>query len=911
MVRRSFMALIAVLVFANFAASQEIDLLDFAAPQVVIQGFLDPDTSTIAGTEKIQLTNTGESPLTEIVFLLPANLGSEPNHYLSELFGSKGYYKNFDSSHTYVSGVRVNGKPAEFSLEEGPSVLQTYSLDSVKLIVQLGEILPGEETSVEIDFLTKIPYKRGDFGLSANGIFYLNGRFYPELLNPWDPLKRTVKRYEADFLLPSTLVVASNADYQYETSSGGIYKKVSLRYDYPVFDLAFAAGPGLFVKETTAGGVELYTYYLKDHEKQAVFFMQTAADVLQYYGENFGPYPKKRLTIVEGSALDVGAKAQGMIIVPESYYRYYNAGSSSADGILSAKVAADLAYSWFAHVSSTLDLWEGTESAWLNDAIRNYAASAYFDSRGLGEEVTFWDRLGFSMLKPDYSMDFGKNLELAYLEAVRFQGRDEPVTREYASLENPEVWETQIATKGYLLLRTLESFGGKERIFQLFKRTSELGGVGSFEVVTGERFYALAEEVFSDQGFPRFWQAFVLSDAQEDLEILSAEQVESSGGYRINLEIGSNGAVFWPVEVLLEYRDGSSETVLFDLTENTLTVWSNSPLKRATVDPRGLVLDGERLNNSYPRKANFVIMSEISPDSTTYSLAPVLEIRPEENTVNAGFALGYYNRIYNQLQFGFYYSTGQNRFLSEIEYLRNLPSGQLSFGALLSDQKPEEVGLGFEIRQKVKKNTGYAAYHNIDWFKGSFSLTYYPELNDYNLSLVAAYDFSLLQGRNVTSTFDLSKRGGRLSIEVESIKAGPFAGFIRTRLNGQTSFQSPLKRAVTTMHDVPEKTGDHALTFSASFSVPLILDKELFAIGPLVWEDAEGRLSVVAGNAWQKGSFALKATQAYLKGELLLGFNFLAKPFAVRISMARDLLGPNVYSYISLSSRFYREVLGK
>ena len=179
MVRRSFMALIAVLVFANFAASQEIDLLDFAAPQVVIQGFLDPDTSTIAGTEKIQLTNTGESPLTEIVFLLPANLGSEPNHYLSELFGSKGYYKNFDSSHTYVSGVRVNGKPAEFSLEEGPSVLQTYSLDSVKLIVQLGEILPREETSVEIDFLTKIPYKRGDFGLSANGIFYLNGRFYP------------------------------------------------------------------------------------------------------------------------------------------------------------------------------------------------------------------------------------------------------------------------------------------------------------------------------------------------------------------------------------------------------------------------------------------------------------------------------------------------------------------------------------------------------------------------------------------------------------------------------------------------------------------------------------------------------------------------------------------------------------
>jgi hypothetical protein len=113
------------------------------------------------------------------------------------------------------------------------------------------------------------------------------------------------------------------------------------------------------------------------------------------------------------------------------------------------------------------------------------------------------------------------------------------------------------------------------------------------------------------------------------------------------------------------------------------------------------------------------------------------------------------------------------------------------------------------------------------------------------------------------------------------------------------------------MHDVPEKTGDHALTFSASLSVPLILDKELFAIGPLVWEDAEGRLSVVAGNAWQKGSFALKATQAYLKGELLLGFNFLAKPFAVRISMARDLLGPNVYSYISLSSRFYREVLGK
>ncbi|MDD2431583.1 MAG: hypothetical protein PHD88_05355 [Firmicutes bacterium] len=906
-----FLLFILILAVPIFAQEPNSSWPNYSPPRVEIQGFLDPDTSTLAGSMKIDFTNKCSHTITEISFLLPANFGSEPNPYLSELYRAKGFYQNFDSSYTYVVGVKVNNETFPVSLEPVSEVTQTFSLYSARMVLSIGELLPEQSVQIEMEFLSKVAHKRGDFGLSLSGVFYLNGGFYPQLLDPEEPNRRVATMINSELLLPSTLVVASNADYQSEISLGGIYKKVNLTYETPVFDLALVAGPGLFVKEATFGDIELYTYYLKGHEKEAVFAMQTAVDVLEYYGKHFGPYTKKRFTIVEGSSLDKATSNEGMVILPTSFYRYYNAGGGSFDGLLGAVIGREVANSWFNNTKSSTNTAKSTQSAWLNIALRTYAASSYFTDKGLDQDLSFGERLGFNLVGESYSLNYHENLELAFLEEILHKGLDEPLITEYADLKYPEVWEKRLQTKGYLVIRTLESFAGRDKVFKLLRKVSEEGKKGSYRIVDNDSFKALGSGVFGDLKFEQFWQDFVIEDKVEDLEIHSIYQVEDKEGYEITLNLSPREAVDWPVEVLLEFRDHTTATIFISPKRSSVTFRSEKPLKRATIDPKSLIIDRERLNNSFPRRTSFAIISGLSSASAGYSIDPILEIRPEENTFNAGFSLAYKNRFYNRLGYSLFYSTKASQLISELEYKRNFRNGSVAVSMLFPNQEFTELNLDFVIKQMAAKNIGYTADHNIDRFKGQVGFSYYPKLNDYNLKLTSTYDNSVLTGRKLSTTFDISKNGGKMSVEAESIKPGILAGFIGRRVNAQSSFYNPLERASTTIKDVPEKTGDYAFTVDLSASIPLILDKELVVLGPFIWEDAEGRLALAFGSAWEKGFSPWSETGIYLKAELLLGFNFLTQPFSLRVSMAKDLRGPQDYSSITLSTRFYREVLSK
>ncbi len=870
-------------------------------PKYQLQSWIDPDTHTIAGTMLLHFQNNQTRPLDEVVFFLPANLETEPNPYLSQVWRSKGYLKNFDSSHTYVVGVKVNGEDVAFVYESFPAITKKYSLESVLLKVPVKGLLPNESLELELDFLTKIPHRHGDQGWSKE-IFYWMCGWHPLLL---DPEKNCLlpALYTADILVPAGLVVATNADYQAEVSAGGIYKKVRLKNNTPALDLALVAGPGLYVKEDRYQDVDIYTYYQKGHEKEAVFASKTAIDVLAYYSSCYGKYDRQRLLIVEGSSLESGYSAEGLICLPQDFYRYYNAGGpSSFDGLLQGQVAKELAKSWF---NLGYDLFS-LESVWLEEAIRHYMAADYFSQKGLAEQKKLSDSFFFSFKDHKISWDYHENLEKEFLEHIFFQSRDEPLIRPYDQLEHPEVYEKRLETRGYLTLRTFESFLQKTTFQKLLQEISLQSKAGLR--IDNDLLVSLATEL-SGKSVTDFWQNWVGKAQYEDLQIKNIKQKKTENGYEITAYLNSRQAVDWPVEILWEFKDGS--TLVTEVESlNEASIFSAQPLKRATIDPERLILDIERLNNTYPKKTEISLDRTHNLDCTKYSIEPLLRINEAQNTLETGLTLRLDNRFYSGWAFSRVHS-GLKPY-SSLSFYKLLPNGNFKAEIISPSKSPEKFSFIYQLQQKAISDIGYTAKHYRNWFSESLSLDYYPQKQDYNLRFGINYDDLLFSGGVLNGFLEFNQKGGKLSFGGELLKPSLANGVLKTSLNVQSTFNEPLNKASTNLKLLPEQSSDYAVTILLENSIPIVLDRDFAKIGPLIWEDAEGKCFLASAAAWGKGENSLSRLKSYLGVELNIGFNYYTQPFSIAIVYARDLFGQRKdYSSIRFSTRFYREVLGK
>lgn len=867
-----------------------------------ISGWIDTDTYTISGKLNVTYKNETEKSLNELVFLLPANLETEPNPYISKIWKSKGYYKKFDSAHTYVVGAKACNEDLPVIYDLFPEVIQKFSLQGVLLRIPIKNLDPGQTINLEMEFLTKTPNKRGDKGYSRD-VFYWSSGWHPLLLEP-DKQNVIPALYEVELLVPASVVLASGADSHKEISKGGLYKKVDLKSNKPTSSLPLVAGPGLYVKEEQFAGVDIYTYYLRGHEQEAVFAAKTAANVLEYYITLFGPYQRERLSIVEGSSLEDAFSGEGLIVLPAGSYRYYNAGGpGSLDGLLSALVAKEVAKSWF-------DLSQevySENSSWIEEAIRNYVAYQYFANNNLDNIEGLVDRLSFSFNAPKTSYDFQENFEAKYLEEIFFLGADEPLTTEYSLLDYPETYDNRIKTKGFLVLTTLESLIGKEKMYELLSLISKQSKQGA--IIDNIVLWQLAEDV-SGISLESFFNDFIYGVAYEDLKIEKVWQIEDEDGYLIKAEIDSQEIIDWPVEILWEFADGSKRSTYANPLDKEAVISSKESLKRVTIDPQRLVLDVERLNNTYPRKTEYGLGSKYTLDSTRYSIVPFVWLNPENSVLETGTTLLFDNRFYNGYSYTQVYSPDGSYL--DFNFWQRFPQGKVNFNIEAPGFDVKKIGVVFEREHKTKKDIGYTAEHNINQFNNVYSAEYLPQIDDYVLKAKINYDDLLLKGGLLNSSVEISKGGVLFSFGGRLYRPSFAYGIWQVALNAQTTVNKPLNKASTTLGYLPERSGDHAVTFLWDTSFPIAIDKEFAKMGPLFWEDAEGKIFVSAFSAWQNNESPVAHIESYLGAELVLGFNLTTHPFALSVIYAKDLFGPGkAYSAVQLSTRFYREVMGK
>lgn len=871
-------------------------------PSYNIKGWLDPDTHSIAGNLHLEIINDSSNVLQELSFFLPANLDTEPNPYISQIWRAEGHFKNFAGSNSYVVGVKVNGQEVPVLYEPIEPTIRKYSLHSAILKVPVKELEPNHKVSVEMEFVTATPHKRGDRGWNAD-IHYWTSGWHPILLNP---ATQTVWRalYTAELLVPASVVVASGADSQKELSEGGIYKKVYLKNDQPAYSLPLVAGSGLYVKEESYGNKAIYTYYLPGHEQEAVFAAKSAASILEHYEPKYGSFEKKRLSIVEGSSFNEPYSAEGLICLPIDFYRYYNAGGPGAsDGLLKGLIAKEVAKSWFLLPQSLTS----TESLWLEEALCNYIANEYFTCYNLDQVPRLIDRLSFSYVQNNKSLSYQENLEQEFLSQVFFKNFDEPLGREYSALKNPQVYDIRIRTRGFLTLQTLASFLGRETMTTLLEevvRTSR-----EEKLIDNTSFLALAEKV-TKKDLADIWQRLVFEQFYDDLSITHVKQQKTAQGFEIEAKVKSQEKVNWPIEVLWEFTDGSQVKTYWVLGQETINISSSLPLKSVTIDPWCLLLDVERINNTYPRKTGFSHETKHILDSTTYSLAPEIKYDPKLDSFEVVTALRFNNRFYNGWSYSLNLLAGQ--FNTSLGYWQEFSQGKLAAGVLSPGKNPEKFWLTYQHEVREYQDIGYTALHLLPQYHHSINWEYLPRKNDYNLQYNLRYDGLLQYGGELTASLDFSQGGSKLTFGGLLLNPSFAYGVWRTAFNVQSSFLEPYYPATTLFNVGTEQSGDYAVTLIVDALIPIVLGRDLARVGPIFWEDTEGRLFLTSGAAWYNEENPLAHLRTYVGGELNLGFNLANKPFSLAVIYAKELYGNGQdYSSIRISTRFFREKMGK
>jgi len=560
--------------------------------------------------------------LSSLYFLLLPNFGREWNPYLDRSWIDQQYWNGFDPSWMEIAAVTTPaGEELPYSLEESPPELQTYSLKDTLLRVALPRPLaPGQTVGVKIEFTTKFPHAVTGDGSYHRGIYtwrfgwhpiavptseLAGGRYLAEE-KEYYRFELPAARYEAELTLPADYVLASGADEQEVIGEEEGWTTFRLRSDAPVRSLPFSAGPEfkLYRLETS---IPIEVYYLPGHGAAARLLATYAAEILDRYQELYGPYGGRRLVIVESSARGLfGMAADGFIILGNSAFGEKDLGlEGMADRLLEYLLAHEIAHQW-SGIGVGADF---NAENFLSEAFAQYLSVSYFEERygSFGPNLFVFSRPGLLEKLIEHELGF-YNLrqhltELPYIEVVRDRF-DEAIVKPQKEVEYGNWSYIRIYDKGYLVLRALAGWIGRERMAELIRRAYR---EYDHLVLTVAGLRRLAEEV-SGRDLQGFFRSWLYGADFVDYWVKNVQITPINGGYRAEIALARRGGAALPVEVVAVTAEGEEIVRVWDAQapEGTIRIESRSPVKSVKVDPEELTPDVNRLDNFYPMKLRVI-----------------------------------------------------------------------------------------------------------------------------------------------------------------------------------------------------------------------------------------------------------------------------------------------------------------
>jgi len=599
--------------------------------------FLDDDEKKVNGETKLSWTNISEVPVSELQFHLYFN-AFKNNH--STFFSENNNRMDFlgQGNDCNWGWSQINS----FSDEAGRSLTMTYIQpddenieDRTVIKVDLQEAInPGETKTFDFKWQAKIPRIMPRTGYNKDFIFMAQwfpkvGVFEPAGMRGRDQAGWNCHQYHSSgeyYANFGDYTVSVDLPSAYKFGSSGILldvqekgnRKIWTAEAKDVIDFTWTASPHFLEIKDSWKNVELSLFCYPEHEDYAERYFTAIKNSMEFLTEHVGEYPYPKLTIVDVPlhGLFTGGMEYPMLV--SSFGVCFMPKGIRVTEIL---VIHEFIHQYFMQMVATNE----TEDPWMDEGLTTYYECRIVD-KYYGEHNSAIDFLGIT----------SGNFEYNRYELLN--SKDYKVAPgKYASWEFPGRSYGNVAyNKMASVLKTLEQEIGLEdfdacmkKYFETwkFKHPAPQDFVDVFNDYSkehlGEKYpngldWFFDQALFSDgycdyliSGFDNYnpvdksgvfdGSEECLTEASEEIQIISEINVKRNGNIKI------------PIELLLQFADGSSKTLLWDAqkAEDKIILRGNTELISVELDPNNRNdLDINLLNNGLRTQKNSVTASK-------------------------------------------------------------------------------------------------------------------------------------------------------------------------------------------------------------------------------------------------------------------------------------------------------------
>jgi hypothetical protein len=396
---------------------------------------IDYAGKSFKGYSRIDYTNTEKQTLDKLFFRLYPNLE-----------------ESYGVGRITISPGMVNGQLADTRMSQSDSIVE---------VMLPSPLDPGDQAQIDFEIMGNIPVDFGEGDANSGyGIYnYSKGvlalaNFYPMLavydsegwrLDPvyafGDSVYSDAALYTVEVFSDPELIVATSGMWVSQQAVDG---RVMRRYiSGPARDFFIITSPDFVVISRQAGGINVNSYYLPEHNKAGIQALDTACRALEIFADKFGPYPYKEFDIVEAPLnLPSGVEFPGMGLVADRLYTNLTAPD------FDSTVAHEVAHQWWYNMVGN----DVIREPWMDEALATYSS------------IIYWEQVGGSTAKEQalqyYQEKYSKNTQ---------NGWDAPVTEPMSYfLERNRIpsYSPVVYAKGGLFYEALREMIGDEAFFK-------------------------------------------------------------------------------------------------------------------------------------------------------------------------------------------------------------------------------------------------------------------------------------------------------------------------------------------------------------------------------------------------------------------------------------------------------------
>jgi len=501
-----------------------------------------------------------------------------------------------------INTVKYNG--TDVSFKEDGTILEVTLPTSIK---------DGSTAEFDLTWQAQVPEQIRRSGRnSKEGVAFSMTQWYPKMAQ-FDEFGWHLDEYVGrEFIAPfgnfdvtihinKDYVIGSSGKLQNPSEVKGYVKKAKIKtqdnkatWHYKaenIHDFAWAADPKFEVDSAkTKGGVTIYTVYLPT-DKEVTANWKTAlglaTEFFDFTGEHFGAYPWKTYTIIQGG--DGGMEYGTATLIT---------GGRNLKGLVGV-IFHEAAHSWYQHLFGINE----TVDEWMDEGFTSYIEELAYQE--------LFERPKTPALNPIGS---------AYLSYFRLakSGKEEPMSLLADYYNTNFAYSIEAYSKGGVLAEQLGYIIGKQNLNKTFLNFYD---IWKLKHPTPNDFKRVAEET-SGINLKWYFNLFINTTRTIDYSI---DNLSDQG---IELRNKSNFAM--PIDLLVEYEDGSRELFYIPLREmrgekpaenfeiyqgikrTTLTDWFwtkptytvpvSKKVKNAWIDPTQRLADINYEDNSYGKK---------------------------------------------------------------------------------------------------------------------------------------------------------------------------------------------------------------------------------------------------------------------------------------------------------------------